>query len=118
MDKGREGQEHGTTGAQECGGRTRLVYLSGGLPVNFPGPPIFSAPVPLPKRGDVPANSSRFQGLIAIPEALRFFSVRGGKERDLFLQVGGMLARGDGHRDFFSIPENGDCDIFVGGQKK
>jgi hypothetical protein len=56
--------------------------------------------------------------LIAGPEALAVFSVRRRKERELLLKIGGMLSRGDGHRDFFSIPQNGDWNVFVGGQKK
>jgi hypothetical protein len=49
---------------------------------------------------------------------LRIVPVRRGEEGELLLEILGMFGRGDGHRDLFSISENGDRYIFVGGQKK
>ena len=71
------------------------------------------------QKGQALISTSDFDcRLIAVSESLRIFSIRGGKEREFLLKICGMLDRGDGHRDFFAISENGDWDIFVGGQKK
>ncbi len=68
------------------------------------------------QKGQAPISTSDFDcRLIAVSESLRIFSIRGGKEREFLLKICGMLDRGDGHRDFFAISENGDWDIFVGG---
>ena len=53
--------------------------------------------------------------LVAAPEAARFFSVRRGKKWEFLLEIGGMLACGNGHLDFFSISEDGNWDVLVGG---
>jgi hypothetical protein len=53
--------------------------------------------------------------LVAAPESARFFSVRRGKEWEFLLEIGGMFRCGNGHRDFFSLPEARYRDVFVGG---
>ena len=57
--------------------------------------------------------------LVAIPEAQRIFSGRGsGKEWQPLLQIGGMIGCRDGNSDLFTISENSDWHILVGGQEK
>src|SRR5271165_1116133 len=60
-----------------------------------------------------------FCGLVAIPEAQRIFSGRGsGKEWQPLLQISGMIGGRDDNSDLFTISENSDWHILVGGQEK
>jgi len=68
--------------------------------------------------GNTARGTKRIPRLIAGPEALSLLPVRRGKKRELLLEIRGMLSRGDSHRDFFAIPEDGNWNIFVGCQKK
>ena len=60
-------------------------------------------------------DSRDFCGLVAVSEASRLFSIRRSEEWEFLLKVGGMFGRSDGHRDLFSISEDGNWDVFVGG---
>ena len=60
-----------------------------------------------------------FCGLVAIPETQRIFSGRGSsKEWQPLLQISGMFGCRDGNSDLFTISENSDWHILVGGQEK
>ena len=57
-------------------------------------------------------------GLVAVPETKRIFSGRGSKERQFLLQIVRVIGCRDGNGDLFTIPDNGDWHVLVGGQKK